>query len=189
MSRIGRNDPCACGSGRKFKLCCGTLRIAAAAAAGPQGAAAASPVRECGSCTRCCDGWLEGEVRGHRMFPGQRCHFVAVGGCSIYAERPQSPCRSFVCGWMQPESVLPDAWRPDRIGVIVVNTTWRGAPALILVSAGNDPDEAVLAWLRGHAVATGTPFFYAVEGERFGFGPVEFQQEMAARAARGERLW
>ena len=90
---------------------------------------------------------------------------------------------------IQPGSALPDAWRPDRIGVIVVNTKWRGAPAMILVSAGNDPDEAVLGWLRAHAVATGTPFFYAVAGERFGFGPVEFQQEMAARAARGERLW
>lgn len=46
----------------------------------------------------------------------------------------------------------------------------------------------MLGWLRDHAIATGTPFFYAVAGERFGFGPVEYQQEMAARAARGERL-
>lgn len=182
MSKIGRNDPCACGSGRKFKLCCGALRIVPAQ--GPDGGA-----RGCGSCTRCCDGWLEGEVRGHRMFPGQRCHFVAEGGCSIYAERPQSPCRSFVCGWMQPGSALPDAWRPDRIGVIVVDTHWRGAPARILVSAGNDPAEPVLDWLRANAQANRTPFFYESAGERYGYGPPDFQREMAGRVARGEKLW
>ncbi len=183
MSKIGRNDPCSCGSGRKYKLCCGALRIA------PLDAATASPGRDCGSCTGCCDGWLEGEIRGHRMFPGQRCHFAGDGACTIYEERPQSPCRSFVCGWMQPGSPLPDDWRPDRVGVIVVTTRWRNAPAWILVSAGRDPDEAMLGWLREHASRTGTPFFYAQNGERFGYGPAEFQFEMAAKVARGERLW
>ena len=24
--KVGRNDPCACGSGRKFKKCCGATR-------------------------------------------------------------------------------------------------------------------------------------------------------------------
>ena len=86
--------------------------------------------RSCGSCTRCCDGWLQGEIRCHPMYPGRRCHFVAEGGCGIYDERPQSPCRSFVCGWMQPGSALPQDWRSDRVGVIVVNTLWRGAPAM-----------------------------------------------------------
>lgn len=189
MSKIGRNEPCGCGSGRKFKLCCGALQIAAAPSVVIAPPAGATAQRSCGTCTRCCDGWLEGEIRGHPMFPGQRCHFVTDAGCSIYADRPQSPCRSFVCGWMQPGSALPEAWRPDRIGVIVVPTRWRDAPAMVLVSAGNDPGEDVLAWMRGHALSTGTPFFYAQEGERFGYGPPEFQQEMAARVARGERLW
>ncbi len=31
----GRNDPCPCGSGRKYKHCCGLLPAAAAAAPGP----------------------------------------------------------------------------------------------------------------------------------------------------------
>ena len=30
MSKIGRNDPCSCGSGKKFKLCCGGLHQAPA---------------------------------------------------------------------------------------------------------------------------------------------------------------
>ncbi len=155
--------------------------------------------RQCGACTRCCDGWVEGEIRGHRMHPGQACHFLVPGPgagpgsghglCSIYSERPQSPCRNFVCAWLAPGSALPDSFRPDQIGVIAVATRWRGAPALILVSAGNDPDEATLEWMRAHAQSTRTPFFYAQGGERFGFGPPQFQQEMAAKVARGERLW
>ena len=31
--RTGRNDPCPCGSGRKFKQCCGAARPAAASVA------------------------------------------------------------------------------------------------------------------------------------------------------------
>ena len=123
------------------------------------------------------------------MHPGQPCHFVAQGACSIYAERPQSPCRNFVCGWLMEGSPLPDAYRPDRVGVIVVPTRWRDAPALILVSAGNDPGEEMLAWMREFAAATATPFFYEQQGERYGYGPPVFQQEMAAKVARGERLW
>ena len=187
MSKIGRNDPCRCGSGRKFKLCCGAVAVVTAAATTP------APARHCGACTRCCDGWAEGEIRGHRMFPGQACHFLQPGPqhgtCSIYDERPQSPCRNFVCGWLMPGSPLPEDFRPDRVGVMVLPIRWRGATAFILVSAGNDPDEAMLAWMRDFAQATGTPFFYESQGERYGYGPPEFQLEMAAKVARGERLW
>ena len=123
------------------------------------------------------------------MHAGQACHFLDGGVCTIYAHRPESPCRSFVCSWLQPGSALPDEFRPDRIGVIAVSTRWRQAPALILVSAGNDPDEATLDWMRQHAQHTHTPFFYAQNGERFGYGPPEFQHEMAGKLARGERLW
>ena len=35
--RAGRNDPCPCGSGRKFKQCCGAAHPAAAAASPPRG--------------------------------------------------------------------------------------------------------------------------------------------------------
>jgi hypothetical protein len=36
---------------------------------------------------------------------------------------------------------------------------------------------------------TERPFFYEIAGERYGYGPPEFQQEMAERVARGEALW
>ena len=39
------------------------------------------------------------------------------------------------------------------------------------------------------ALRTGAPFFYEQKGERFGFGPAAFQQEMLAKLERGEKLW
>ena len=200
VGKIGRNDPCPCGSGRKYKLCCGATRmvpdvpqalplVAKAAPPPPPLTPAVTAARQCGTCTRCCDGWVEGEIRGHRMARGQVCHFLEHGACTIYAERPQTPCRSFVCGWLMDGSALPEEFRPDRVGVIVVPTRWRGAPAFILVCAGRDPDEGLLDWMRTYAESARVPFFYEQRGERFGYGPPEFQREMAAKVARGERLW
>ena len=45
MAKIGRNDPCACGSGKKYKKCCMASDEAAALAARPAQAAAA-PARQ-----------------------------------------------------------------------------------------------------------------------------------------------
>ncbi len=191
MTKTGRNEPCPCGSGRKYKFCHGAVTLATPAAAAPVAA------RECGGCTACCEGWAEGEIRGHRMQPGTPCHFLdqahgpgAAGSpCTIYDERPQSPCRNFVCSWLAPGSPLPEAFRPDRCGFIVLPMPWRGRTALILLPAGRDPDDDALAWMRQHAHATGTPFFYERRGERIGYGPPDFQREMAERVQRGERLW
>jgi len=39
------------------------------------------------------------------------------------------------------------------------------------------------------SLRTGRPFFWEIAGERYGFGPPEFQREMGERVARGEALW
>jgi hypothetical protein len=180
--RVGRNDPCPCGSGKKYKKCCGAV-IALASLSD------ISARRECGTCTACCDGWVEGTIEGHDMKPGVPCHFRGAGCCTIYERRPQSPCRDFVCGWLKPGSPFPEDFRPDRLGVMIVPSRWRERPAYILKSAGRDPDETLLDWMRTFSVQSGVPFFYEQRGERFGFGPPEFQQEMLAKLNAGERLW
>ena len=190
MSKTGRNEPCPCGSGRKFKLCHGTVAIAVTvavtvAASPPTG----TPQRECGPCTACCEGWAEGEIRGHRMFAGQHCHFLDRGACTIYEERPQSPCRSFVCGWLAPGSPFPEAFRPDKVGVIIVPKRWHDGPAYVLLSAGNDAGPQMLQWMQAYARSSGAPFYYQRDGQRLGYGPALFQQEMVAKLARGEKLW
>jgi hypothetical protein len=174
---VGRNDPCPCGSGSKYKKCCGAVIPIAA------------PARRCGECTACCDGWVVGVIEGHEMKPGQPCHFRGEHTCTIYERRPVHPCRNFVCGWLQRDSPFPEEFRPDRLGVMVIAMRWRGREAYVLRSAGRDPDEKLLGWMREFSLRTERPFFYEVEGERFGFGPPEFQAEMSEKVARGERLW
>jgi hypothetical protein len=187
VAKMGRNEPCPCGSGRKYKLCHGAIAIAPVAP--PPAATVAGGKRECGSCTACCEGWAEGEIRGHRMHAGQHCHFLQAGACTIYEERPQSPCRNFVCGWLAPGSPFPEAFRPDKLGVIIVPMMWRARAAFVLLSAGRDPGDEMLAWMKPYAQATGSPFFYQRDGERIGYGPPEFQNEMLAKLAQGQRLW
>jgi hypothetical protein len=176
----GRNDPCPCGSGLKYKKCHGAV------------IAVASAGRACGECTACCDGWVKGTIEGHDMFPGQPCHFRGAGeggGCTIYDRRPQYPCRDFVCGWLAPGSPFPESFRPDRLGVMVIEMKWRGREAYVLANAGRDPDDATIAWMEAFCARTGRPFFYERGGERFGYGPPEFQAEMMAKVSRGEPLW
>jgi hypothetical protein len=175
--QAARNDPCPCGSGKKYKKCHGAV------------IALHATQRACGTCTACCDGWVVGTIEGHEMKPGTPCHFRGEGCCTIYERRPKEPCRNFVCGWLAPDSPFPENFRPDQLGVMIIRTRWRDKPAFILCSAGRDPDEALLVWMRAYAARTGAPFFYERNGERFGFGPPQFQQEMLARLQAGERLW
>ena len=200
----GRNDPCPCGSGRKYKKCCGSAATLAPAPSvatvvpiaaprhppgAPAPASAPGTSRACGACTACCEGWAAGEIRGHAMYPGQHCHFLVAGRCTIYAERPVSPCRNFVCGWLGEPEHFPEAFRPDRLGVIVIRIRWREQPAYVLLSAGRAPDERLLEWMRAFSRRTRRPFFYEHAGEKLGFGPPEFQADMLARLARGEPMW
>ena len=194
MAKTGRNDPCPCGSQRKYKLCHGTVAAIAPWPAAPPDdvAAAAAPARQCGPCTACCEGWAEGEIRSHRMHPSQPCHFLdggPGGTCSIYANRPQSPCRNFICGWLAPGSPFPDAFRPDRSGVIIVTMRWRDGPCYVLLPAGNDASPAMLDWMKAYARRSGAPFYYSINGQRLGYGPAAFQQEMLDKVQRGIPLW
>ena len=175
---VGRNDPCPCGSGKKHKKCCGAVIPVKVQAA-----------RQCGECTACCDGWVVGVIEGHEMKPGTPCHFRGDHTCTIYERRPEHPCRNFMCGWLQPGSPFPEDFRPDRLGVMVIEMRWRGREAYVLRSAGRDPDASLLAWMQAFSERTGRPFFYEVGGERYGYGPVEFQLEMSDKVARGEALW
>jgi hypothetical protein len=145
--------------------------------------------RQCGTCTKCCDGWVQGTIEGHEMKPGTPCFFRGEGCCTIYERRPQSPCRDFVCGWLQPDSPFPDEFKPERIGVMIIPIKWRGMPAYILRAAPSDPDDKLIAWMEAFSVRARRPFFYERAGERFGFGPPEFQREMSERVQRGEKLW
>jgi hypothetical protein len=135
--------------------------------------------RECGACTACCDGWLKIEVRGHEVRPGKPCPFSVDHRCSIYAERPQNPCREFVCGWLYPTSPLPEWMRPDKSNLIMLPaySFWRGIPVDFAVAVGSQPKTKALEWLKTWSVQAKRCLVYEIDGERYTFGPVGFQTE------------
>jgi len=72
--------------------------------------------------------------------------------------------------------------------VLIIPVRWRTKTAYILRSAVATPTSAARVDARIQP-EDDRPFFYESSGERFGFGPREFQIEMLARLERGERLW
>ncbi len=153
--------------------------------------AAATSARRCDACTACCDGWLKIAVHGHAVYPGKPCPFSSGHHCTIYATRPQDPCRAFVCGWLAASSPLPDWMRPDRAGVILLAASfaWRGLMVDVAVPVRNGPTPETLAWLTNFATAQGRPLLYRVREEWYAFGPPDFQTEMRERIGRGEQPW
>jgi len=73
--------------------------------------------KSCGECTACCSGALSGKAHGHYFFKGRPCFFLKQGGCSIYENRPESPCVSYRCGYLS-EAFFPEWMRPDKCGFI-----------------------------------------------------------------------
>jgi hypothetical protein len=212
-----RNKLCRCGSGRRYRHCCGAVIPIAVAAAAPARMDTATPAgdagpasagtgegvaratgdvvatapgttRSCGSCTACCDGWLTANIRGHDVRPGVPCHFRGAGGCTIYQDRPADPCAEFVCGWLLNGSPFPESFRPDRLGVIILAKRWRDGIAYVLAPAGRAPDAKLLDWMREYSTATGRPFLFNMSGRPQGFGSPEFQQDILDKATRGEPL-
>jgi hypothetical protein len=147
--------------------------------------------RTCGDCTACCDGWLQIEVRGHHIRPGKPCPFSVANQCSIYSERPQHPCREFVCGWLVASSPLPEWMRPDKSGVIMLaaNFFWRGLPVDVLVAAEAGPKKKALDWLMKFSGEQKRLLIYQIREDWFAFGPPAFQAEITERIARGEKPW
>jgi len=186
--KVQRNDPCPCGSGKKYKKCCGNS---------VRDTAAELPVtktvttRPCGDCAACCQGWLTTHALGHDIYLGHPCPHTDGRGCTIHTERPNDPCKIFFCGWAAAGSDLPQWMQPSQSGVIVITNrmNWKKHPVDILVSAGKDPDTRFIQWFQKRCVALGKPFVYQHQNQWFGYGPQQFQLDLSEKIARGEALW
>lgn len=96
--------------------------------------------RSCGECTACCSGQLAGEIYGHKMFPGKPCYFLKGKKCSIYENRPVSPCQKYQCAWSQ--HLFHEDMRPDKIGLMVsVETKDSGEQFLRIVEITPNPSQ------------------------------------------------
>ena len=93
--------------------------------------------KECGTCTKCCDGTVAGVIKGHKMFPGQPCFFLGKGGCNDYENRPKHPCKIYQCLWLSDPNV-PDFIKPENAGVIVDTEIHKGKKYLKITKPKNN---------------------------------------------------
>ncbi len=150
--------------------------------------AATETKRQCGSCTACCDGWLNTEINGVKVTAGKPCRHSKKNGCAIYETRPQFPCRDFVCGWLRWDSTLPDWMRPSECGAIVfLWFDWQGQKVINAVPVGDKIPQRTLDWLMAHAREQGRPLMFTerirkggkyVGARCMGFGPPRFRQQV-----------
>ncbi len=157
--------------------------------ADPENASLEHVQRQCMPCTACCEGWLSAEVNEYILKPGHACPHSLNRGCGIYADRPNEPCRTFVCSWRVAASPLPQWMRPDQCGAIVLlSLPWQGELVISAVPVGKEIPQKTLEWLQAYARKHQRPLiFYSrvIENGEYkklkqtGYGPAAFRQKVA----------
>jgi len=105
--------------------------------------------KQCGECSKCCDGWLHANIRGNVLSPGNKCIFLTNdpnGSCSIHKDRPIKPCQIFSCIWLITD--MPEHLKPSLSGVIAMNNKIDGVPYVFLVNAPNYPTDEIINWFK-----------------------------------------
>ena len=129
--------------------------------------------RECDGCTKCCEGWLAGEVHGHNMFKGRPC-FYFNKNCTIYEDRPDHPCKSFKCSWLSEEKVFPVWMKPDSINAIITRQKFNDIFYYEVTETGVTLEARTLSWLIQWAISTETNLLYRIDGGLNRIGSTEF---------------
>lgn len=138
--------------------------------------------RSCDGCTKCCEGWLHGNINGHFMGRGRKCFFVKEGGCSIYENRPDFPCKIFKCAWLMDQRI-PEWFKPTMSNVV---GQWISIPQcnikyLEIHECENKLDSSVLSWLIDFYFKEKENILYTINGQIFYFGSQEFVKYMENR--------
>ena len=115
--------------------------------------------RQCGTCTKCCDGTVAGVIRGHKMFPGQKCFFLGENGCSDYKNRPIFPCRMYKCLWLSDESV-PDYFKPENVKAILDIEEFEGIKYLRINKGVEQYDENIIDFGKQYAKKNNLTFIW-----------------------------
>ena len=138
--------------------------------------------RECETCTKCCEGWLLGDVRGHEMYPGKPCFFLEIGigkpsKCGDYENRPEKPCKKYNCFWVA-EDIVPDKFKPEICGVIMDIQKIKEFDVLRLTPAPNNPDSDVLTWAFNYAASNRLNMIWSIDEEIHWSGSLGFLEVM-----------
>lgn len=100
--------------------------------------------RECGTCTKCCEGYLKTTIRGQEVDRGKPCFLLQIGkGCGDYDNRPIDPCLEFNCEWLV-NYYFPDFFKPLISGVIVHKQIVEEIPYLRITAAGKMPTDEII---------------------------------------------
>ena len=135
--------------------------------------------KECGTCTKCCEGWLKAKIIEHDMYPGKPCFFIETGkGCTIYADRPKDPCKDFLCAWMKIED-MPDEFKPENCGVIMHYQQNDGNPYISITEAPLSPSAKYLSWALLYATNTHQNIIWSVDGVFWWLGNNDFCKQMS----------
>jgi hypothetical protein len=140
-------------------------------------------------------------IDGTPVYPGHPCPHSTGEGCDDYLNRPVDPCDNFNCGWIIPNSPLPEWMKPNNAKVIVIfrKLLWKGFPVDLAVPVGKRIPPRSLEWLKKFAEEHSRPLIYTeqiVEAGQFqkqqnimGHGPPAFQQDLIRWQREGKRLW
>lgn len=102
--------------------------------------------RSCGTCTKCCEGWLSGEAHGYKFSPGNPCFFLQQNvGCQIYDIRPKDPCESFNCLWIIDENI-PEWMYPKTNEAIPIKSAIDGVEYIKIVWSGSKINDTTIQW-------------------------------------------
>lgn len=135
--------------------------------------------RQCGTCTKCCDGTLEGTINGHEMRPGKPCYYLTLGkGCNIYNERPQEPCKRYECAWIVDENI-PDFMKPENANCILDYREKNGIKYLRLVACETPYSAEVLSWCIDYARLKNINLFWSINKKNYYFGSDNFIAELS----------
>jgi hypothetical protein len=103
--------------------------------------------KSCGNCSACCSGRLTATVYGHEIFNGRPCAFLLEKKCSIYNQRPEDPCKKYLCAYLQLDW-MPMWMRPDQCGVLIsIFKTKNGTEYLQAVEYDRKMPAEVLSFL------------------------------------------
>ena len=138
-----------------------------------------SPERVCGECTACCEGWLFGNAHGEGFWPGRKCFYMSSSGCTIYEDRPYSPCRTYRCEWLNNTKDIPEWLKPNLSNVILTKRTIGDIEYIDLVETGQKLDSSVLSWLFfKYSDGTFPNIAYRINNGLHYFGTQEFHELM-----------
>lgn len=132
-----------------------------------------APSRSCGECTKCCEGWVVGEVYGYKFSPGQPCHYLEKN-CSIYPDRPNDPCRSFNCVWIT-DHTFPAWLKPSLSNIIILTRLDKNNEKIYYFKeTGVTMRADVLNWIFLWAANNSKNIVYTVNDGTFIYGSDDF---------------